>query len=45
MANVKNLARLSCKIVYNQDKLKLIIKATCIQNELYPRILLKGQTS
>lgn len=42
MANTKNLARLSCKI-YNQDKLKFIIKATCIQNELYPCILLKGQ--
>lgn len=42
MANTKNLARLSCKI-YNQDKLKFIIKATCIQNELYPYILLKGQ--
>lgn len=45
MANAKNLARLSCKILYNQDKLKFIIKATCIQNELYPYILLKGQTS
>lgn len=45
MANAKNLVRLSCKILYNQDKLKFIIKATCIQNELYPYILLKGQTS
>lgn len=36
MANAKNLARLPCKILHNQDKLKFIIKATCIQNELYP---------
>lgn len=43
--NSKNLARLSCKIVYSQDKLKFIIKATFIQNELYPYTLLKGQTS
>lgn len=28
----------------NQDKLKFIIKATYVQNELYPYILLKGQT-
>ena len=26
MANAKNLARLPCKILYNQDKLKFIIK-------------------
>lgn len=44
MANAKNLARLSCKVLYNQDKLKFIRKATCIQNELYPYFLLKGQT-
>lgn len=38
----KHLAKLPCKIVYSQDKLKFIIKATFIQNELYPYILLKG---
>lgn len=42
--SAKNLAKLSCKTVYSQDKLKFIIKATLIQNELYPSILLKGQT-
>jgi hypothetical protein len=40
---LKHLAKLPCKIVYSQDKLKFIIKATFIQNELYPYILLKGK--
>lgn len=31
--------------IYSQDKLKFITKATYIQNELYPYILLKEQTS